>query len=712
LTTEQIKSVFNSSPTGSIILHPDAPNFTIIYANEAFLRVANSRLEDIIGKHAFEAFPANQTDDKLANRTDLADSINHALVNKEADKISLYRYDIRARDSDQFEQRFWNTHVYPILNEQQEVMYLVFNPLDITEKVAVKKEHHNFARKAHHNKTISHPLFNEYPDAVFTLDLQGTFISFNKVLVELVECTPEFLLQSTFVPFIAPEDLDMVLERFKITISGEVENYDARVITAAGNRRTLNMTAVPILVKKEIIGVYVIAKDLTAVKEAETKLMEYNQRISNILESITDGFYSVDNNWTVTSWNKEAERIIGVKRQEIIGKNLWEMFPLAVPLKFYEENHKAMSQKITVRYKEYYTPLSLWLALTAYPTNDGLSIYFQDVTESVKTQEQLQEAKEKYQLLFDLNPLPNWVYDMETLNFLDVNQAAIDHYGYSREEFLSMTIKDIRPPDEVKILEKRLQCDANLSSFYWNATKLLKKSGELIYVDISVKSILFGAKRARLVVAMDVTERQAAEDALKVSSERFNFVSKATSDAVYDWNIINNSLTWNEGIKAIFGFEENKVNTLDDWLNLIHPDDREDVSFSINQHIGNRVPRIHIEYRFRTVDGTYKSVLDRGYLMYNEDGEPDRMIGSVQDITERINYIREIEAKNQKLSDITWTQCHVVRAPLSRILGLAELLTYDEQDLSKMELLSHLTHSAIQLDNIVKDIIRKTETLK
>jgi len=712
LTTEQIKSVFNTSPTSTLIMHPDAPNFTVVYANEAFLRATHSRLEDIVGKSTFEAFPANPAEDKLLNRTDVADSFIYALVNKVAHKISLYRYDVKNKDSDKFEQRFWNTDVYPILNEQQEVMYLVFNPLDITEKVAIKKEHYNFANSILHKKKISHPLFNDYPDAVFTIDLQGNFISFNKVLPQLAECTPEFLHQSSFMPFIAPEDLEIVLERFKLAIGGEVQNYDAKVITAAGNRRIINITSVPILVKREIVGVYIIAKDLTAVKEAEIKLLEYNQRISNILESITDGFYSVDKNWTVTSWNKEAESIMGMPREDILGKNLWEIYPEAVPLKFYKENHKAMSQKITVRYKEFYTPLSLWLALTAYPTDDGLSIYFQDVTESVKTQEQLEEAKEKYELLFDLNPLPNWVYNIETLKFMDVNQAAIDHYGYSREEFLSMTIKDIRPPDEVRKLEKLLQHDANQPSFYWNATKQLKKSGELIYVDISVNTIRFGREKARLVVAVDVTERLAAGNALKVSNERFNFVSKATSDAVYDWDIINNSLTWNEGIKAIFGFEEESVHTLEGWLNLIHPDDLEDVSFSINQHIGNRIPRINIEYRFRTADGTYKFVLDRGYLMYDETGVPIRMIGSVQDITERNNYIREIEAKNQKLSDITWTQCHVVRAPLSRILGLAELLTYDEQDLSKMELLSHLTHSAIQLDNIVKDIIKKTETLK
>ncbi|MEJ5962679.1 PAS domain-containing protein [Pedobacter immunditicola] len=712
LTTEQIKSVFNSSPTSSLVMHADAPHFTIVYANEAFLRAANSRLEDITGKRFFEVFPANPAEDKLQNRPDVAGSFDYAILNKEAHKISLYRYDIKSKDSAKFEQRFWNTDVYPILNEQQEVMYLVFNPLDITEKVAIKKEHYSFANKVLHKKKISHPLFNDYPDAVFTVDLEGTFISFNKVLPELAECTPEFLLQSRFVSFIAPEDMDMVLEKFKLSISGEVKNYDTQVITAAGNRRILNITSVPILVKGEIVGIYIIAKDLTAVKEAEIKLLEYNQRISNILESITDGVYSVDNNWMITSWNKEAERIIGIRREEILGKNLWEMFPLAVPLKFYKENHKAMSGKITVRYKEYYAPLSIWLELTAYPTNEGLSIYFQDVTENVKTQRELQEAKEKYQLLFDLNPLPNWVYDNETLKFLDVNKAAIENYGYSREEFLSMTLREIRPAEDVGKFEEMLQERLNESSLYRTTARHLKKSGELIYVDISVNTILFGSKKAGLVVAVDVTERLEAESATKISNERFNIVTKATSDVIYDWNTVNDSLTWNDGIKSIFGYEEDSLHTVDAWLNVIHPDDRDDVSFSINQHIGNRIPRINIEYRFRTADGTYKFVLDRGYLMYDDTGEPVRMIGAIQDITERNDYIREIEAKNQKLSDITWTQCHVVRAPLSRILGLAELLTYDEQDLSKMELLSHLTHSAIQLDNIVKDIIKKTETLK
>jgi len=126
---------------------------------------------------------------------------------------------------------------------------------------------------------------------------------------------------------------------------------------------------------------------------------------------------------------------------------------------------------------------------------------------------------EDYRLLFENNPLPMWVYDVETLRFLEVNGAAVYHYGYSREEFFAKTIKDIRPPEQVRLLEENLlrtSRQTRQSSGPWKHTK---RNGTLIDVEIFSHSVEFLNRPARLVLANNITERIRAEEKLQQSDQ-------------------------------------------------------------------------------------------------------------------------------------------------------------------------------------------------
>ena len=123
-------------------------------------------------------------------------------------------------------------------------------------------------------------------------------------------------------------------------------------------------------------------------------------------------------------------------------------------------------------------------------------------------------AEEQYHILFDCNPLPGWVFDVETLAFIEVNQMAIRHYGYSREEFLAMTIKDIRAAEDIPKLQENLQSlPPGLKRVGVRTHR--KKDGTSIDVEIFVYDIVFRGRPARLVLVNDVTERQQREEALK-----------------------------------------------------------------------------------------------------------------------------------------------------------------------------------------------------
>jgi PAS domain S-box-containing protein len=833
LSTENLHTVYGSSPERCLILYPDAPRYTIAYANQHYLRAINKNSADVIGRGLFEAFPEQDTDFNKA--TDIAFSLKQVLELHTLHKSPLFRYDLKNTATNSFEPRFWICETYPLINDLGEIEYIVRMPIDVTHFIS---EDDNYVGKSELQKTQS-SIFQNHPDAVFTLDMKGNFLSVNKNLIQISACAEADLLKMSFRPFIDPADVELVNSHFEKAKTGEVLNFNARAINAHGAHLVLNITHLPIIINSEVVGVYVVAKDVTAVKKAESQLEAYNHRITNILESITDAFVTLDRDFTVTYWNKEAENILSKSREDAIGKNLWHLYPDAVQQKFYIEYNRALKENISLQFQEYLEVMNCWLEVNVYPSEEGLSVFFKDVTKRIEIEKQLKMAKAQYQNLFDLSPLPNWVFDMATLAILDVNNAAIQHYGYSREEFMNLTLRDIRPEEEVgalmEILERDIFPTQYSSELYPSSHFCLhkKKSGEIINVEVKGSTISFQGRSARLCLILDVTERLKAAHELSVSEQRFKalvqegsdlihiideygilkyvspntervlddvfqvgeeafkyidpvdkarflnaistlskgecsklpafryldrkdevhwlestitnlmedpavkgfvantrivteqinsalkikesveqyeIVSEATNDAIYEWNFAHNYLNWNKGFQVLFGHDRCDKD-LDRWFNNLHPEDKDAVIAHLNATMQSNEAKFTLEYRFKCADGQFKHVLDRGYLIYDDAGKPMRIIGAMQDVTDRINYIQRLEEKNEKLIEISWMQSHVVRAPLAQILGLSELLACDERDKEKMQLLKRLRGSANELDQVIKSIIQKAEGL-
>jgi PAS domain S-box-containing protein len=235
---------------------------------------------------------------------------------------------------------------------------------------------------------------------------------------------------------------------------------------------------------------------------------------------------------------------------------------------------------------------SLALGVSDYLLKDSLNAttLYKSIIYNIernKTLVSLKESEQRYADLFHLSPLPMCVYDLETLEFLDVNKATISHYGYSLEEFLTMTIKDIRPKEEVEKLEKALELSKGKEDFYFQGVfKHLTKNGDIIDVDIRSNIINYKGKRAEVVL--------------------------------------------------------------------------------------------------------------------------------INDITERIIHTNAIEQQNAKLKEIAWLQSHVVRAPLSRMMGLIHAMVDDDvlTPEEKNQYLKYILESAEELDEIVKDVVSKSQKIE
>jgi two-component system cell cycle sensor histidine kinase/response regulator CckA len=171
----------------------------------------------------------------------------------------------------------------------------------------------------------------------------------------------------------------------------------------------------------------------------------------------------------------------------------------------------------------------------------GVVLVFRDVTQRRQAQRELEESERRYRLLFDVNPEAMWVYNAENLAFLMVNEAAIERYGYSREEFLGMTTRDICPPEDIAALEAdSLKPKYSHVDGQWRHRK---KDGRIIYVEITAHAITLGAARGCLVLAKDVTERRRLEEQLR-QSQKLEAVGHLAGGIAHDFN---NLLTVIEG---------------------------------------------------------------------------------------------------------------------------------------------------------------------
>ncbi|HET6905672.1 MAG TPA: PAS domain S-box protein, partial [Rhodanobacteraceae bacterium] len=245
------------------------------------------------------------------------------------------------------------------------------------------------------------------------------------------------------------------------------------------------------------------------------------------------------------------------------------------------------------------------------------------------------QSDDHYELLFVANPLPMWVFEIATGRFLAVNAQACAQYGYSEEEFLAMSIADIRPSEEAEHLHQvRSTGPAGHRTF--GVWKHRRKDGTLMDVEITSDDIVFRGKQARLVLANDVTERTRIAAELRRSHERLDYAMRATSDAVWDRDIVNKTMWWNRGLQQLFGIPAEEVVGTIEWAReRVHPEDRERVVRSVEESIATGVEQWAIEHRYRRQDGSYAYVYNRAFVIRDANGKPVRMVGAMTDLSDR-----------------------------------------------------------------------------
>lgn len=262
-----------------------------------------------------------------------------------------------------------------------------------------------------------------------------------------------------------------------------------------------------------------------------------------ILDRITDGFFSLDLNWNFTYVNEEATRLLFRSRDDLIGKNIWAEFPEAVDLMFSEQYHKAVNEQIPVKFEAFFPPLNIWYSVRAYPSNNGLSVYFLDVTDERKI---VLERKQHYQSLFEQNPDAVFSFDLNG-NYLSVNPAMEELLGYTEEEFLQLSFTPLVATEDLKMTTEHYYKAVNgLTQHY--ETKAIHKDGHAVHVSVTNMPIIVDSNIVGVYgIAKDITKQKQTEQQL-IKSEKLSAVGQLSASIAHE---IRNPLTALKGFLQI-----------------------------------------------------------------------------------------------------------------------------------------------------------------
>lgn len=425
-----------------------------------------------------------------------------------------------------------------------------------------------------------------------------------------------------------------------------------------------------------------LAAAIASARRMEEKLQRSQVWTKAVLESISEAFFTLDENFIVTYFNDAAEQVLHRRRADVLGRPLFDAFPEARDSVFQEKYTQVTRERRSISFETYFDrePYRNWYDVRVFPQSDGgISVYFQVTTERKLAEEALKESEERYRLAFEACPMPMWVYDTQTVRFLTVNNAAVAHYGYSKAEFLRMTLRDIRPAEDIPDFEAQRATlpSAFVHTRYW---RHIKKDGTLILVRIHSDAVGFRGHNARLVLAEDITAQVKAEEAMRASEERFRAIATNTPDHIlmqdrdlrYLW-VINPQL----GLKTT-----DMIGRTDD--DFLSPTDAQKLTDLKHRVLSSGQPQ-HVEVSLADRHGTVHHFAGIYTPTRDGAGNVTGLLGYFRNVTDQVHAEQALqqakdaaEAANKAKDQFIAVLSHELRTPLAPVLMQIESLQRSE----------------------------------
>ena len=485
------------------------------------------------------------------------------------------------------------------------------------------------------------------------------------------------------IDYFAPEERESARKAFEACALDGIPFDQVRdLITAQGNRVKVRSFGQPVRDRSgKIVAVQGAMQDVSELVEARRQAEHLSQMVLRTFESIRDGFFTLDRDWRVTLANTECIRLLRTDKTNLVGQVLWDVLPLAAGSGFDLNCRKALATNQTQRFVAWSENLQRWFDAAVFPSAEGLSVYFQDVTLRRTEQEHLRLLQASVERLNEMVIITE-AGDVDTADFpkiVYVNAAFERITGYSRQEAIGRTPRMLQGPKTLRSELDRIKTALKTMTPVQAEVINYTKAGHEYWVEMDIVPVANDAGQMTHLVAIqrDITSRKRAEEALQISEARFRLIAKATGNVVWEWDIEGGREWWSEGLSEIFGHLPALGSSLPEiWDNNVHPDDKPRVDAAWEQMLTGQAEAMHERYRFQRGDGTWAFVEDRGFTLHNDEGCALRVLGSMTDISERVR-LEDRLRQSQKLEAIgqlTGGVAHDFNNLLTIIIGNIELM--------------------------------------
>jgi len=372
----------------------------------------------------------------------------------------------------------------------------------------------------------------------------------------------------------------------------------------------------------------------------EEVLTKTNVRLATILKSISDGFFTLDENLRVTYFNKAAETLLHRKSEDVIGKKLFDAFPEARGSISEEMYTRAVREKEPLSFETHFDiePYRNWYDVRIYPHEEGIAVYFQVTTERKRTEQSLLKKEKLLKNILSTSPVGLALSHDRVMTW--VNDTWLKLFGFKdQSDCAGLNTRVLYPSDEEYERAGDLMYPG-LETGQVNEGDLtfMKKDGSLFHALIRLKALDASDPAKGVIAAIsDITDRKRAEEALRKSEERLDLALQGANLGLYDIHVPTGKVIANGRVRGILGYERGEIDeTVGQWTEMLHPNDRERAVGAVDAHLKGRTEHYEDEYRIRAKSGEWKWILSRGKIVERDpDGKPLRMAGTWLDITER-----------------------------------------------------------------------------
>ena len=560
-------------------------------------------------------------------------------------------------------------------------------------------------------------------DSVFSFDREGRFLYANQVLLDLWGITAAEAIGKTMADLNYPptveqqvlDDLRRVLE------TGESVRNETPYTNPAGVEGYFEYILSPLFAADRTVeSVVGLSRDISHRKRVEAALRQSEEHSRNILESITDAFFGLDENWRFTYVNQTAYTLTGYEPGELIGKNFWAAFPGLPDSKFEPMYRRVMRDRVAESLTEFYPDHDRWYEVRTYPATNGITIYFRNVTEQIKAEEAVRLSEARFRRIFECNMVGMGIWTGSG-GIAEANDALLNIIGYTRQELHEgrLNWQKITPPEYAERDQQALAEIAVRGTCSPYEKDFIHQQGHRVPIVVGAAGFADNPE-AGFFFAVDLSDRKQAEELLRQSESRLRLMIESAKDyAIFTLDLNGIVTTWNTGAERLLQYSEAEIIGHNSRI-IFTPEDRAQGSAERELQIAFTQGRAENERWHLRKDssrfwgsGLVMPLQDeagnvQGFVKIMQDKTTQRQAEAEREqLLQREQAARETaEQANQIKDQFLAVLSHELRSPLNPILGWTQLLQKGKLDATRQqEALATIERNAKLQTQLIEDLL-------